>query len=65
MSNFPLPRDDKNLGESFEWGGVGAEVMPRFNAISRNVNAINLKIFPTHGGMCIFERTFNKHSAER
>ena len=25
--------------------------MPRINAFSRNVNSINLKIFPTRGGI--------------
>ena len=32
--------DDKNLGESFEWGRVK---IPRFNAFSRKVKYINLK----------------------
>ena len=30
------------------------------NAFYRNVNSINLKIFPTH-----FEKKFNKHSGDR
>ena len=42
--------DDKNLGASFEWGGAWVK-MPQINAFFRNVNSINLKIFPTHGGM--------------
>ena len=33
-----------------------------FNAFSRNVNTINLKIFPTHGGIY---NIFNKYSGER
>ena len=39
--------------------------MPRINAFSRNVNYVNLKIFPTHGKPQKFERKFNKHSGER
>ena len=34
------------------------------NAFSWNVNTINLKIFPTHGGICKFEIKFDKHSGE-
>ena len=45
-----VERDDKNLGASFEWGRSLVKI-PRFNAFSRNVNTINLKIFPTHGGI--------------
>ena len=30
--------------------------MPRFNAFYRNVNTINLKIFPTHGGIYKLEK---------
>ena len=47
MSNFLLPirRDDKNVGESFKWGRTCTK-MPRINAFSRNMNPINLKIFP-------------------
>ena len=30
--------------------------MPRFNAFSRNVNAMNLKFFPTHGGIYKLEK---------
>ena len=46
ISNFLLPieRDDKNLGESFEWGGAWVKIS-QINAFSRNVNSINLKIF--------------------
>ena len=39
--------------------------MCRFNAFFRNVDVINSKIFPTHGGIYKFERKFNKHSGER
>ena len=39
--------------------------MCRFNAFFRNVDIINSKIFPTHGGIYKFERKFNKHSGER
>ena len=50
MSNFVLPRAWwKNLRASFEWGGAWVK-MPRINALPRNVNSINLKIFLTHGG---------------
>ena len=48
--SFCLGPDDKNLGASFEWG-VAWVKMPWINAFSRNVNSINLKIFPTHGGI--------------
>ena len=34
--------------------------MPRINAFSRNVNSINLKIFPKDGGIQKFDRKFNK-----
>ena len=39
--------------------------MPIFNTFSRNVNTVNLKIFPNHGGTYRFERKFKKHSGER
>ena len=39
--------------------------MSIFNAFSRNVNTINLKIFVTHGGIYNFERKRSKHSGER
>ena len=39
--------------------------MPRFNTFSRFVNAINLKNFPSHGGINRFERILNQHSEER
>ena len=39
--------------------------MCRFNAFFRNVDIINSKIFPTHGGINKFERKFSKHSGER
>ena len=35
----------------FEWGTGELVKMHRFNAFSRNVNTINLKMFPTHDGM--------------
>ena len=44
--SFCLGHDEKNLGESFEWGGACIK-MPQINAFSRNVNSINLKVFPT------------------
>ena len=46
--SFCLGRDDENLGASFEWGGAWVK-MSRISAFSRNVNSINLKIFPTLG----------------
>ena len=41
--------------------GVLSGILPwvkihRFNASSRNVNTITLKIFPTHGGICKLEK---------
>ena len=47
MSNFLLPirRDGKNVGESFKWRSACTK-MPQINAFSRNMNPINLKIFP-------------------
>ena len=39
--------------------------MFRINAFSRSMNSVNLKIFPTHGGIYEFEREFGKHSGER
>ena len=39
--------------------------MKKFNAFFRNVSTINLKIFPTQGGIYKFERKFNKHSGKR
>ena len=44
---------------------MSGEGLKKFNAFFRNVNTINLKIFPTHGGIYKFERKFNKHSGER
>ena len=48
--SFCLGCNDKNLGASFDWGGAWVK-MPRINPFSRNVNSINLKILPTHGGI--------------
>ena len=39
--------------------------MSQITAFYRNESSINLKIFPTHGGIKRFERKFNKHSVER
>ena len=40
------------------WGGTGESVkMPRFNVFFRNVNTINLKMFPTRGGIYKLEKT--------
>ena len=65
MRNFLLPKVwCQELGASFEWGGAWVKML-RINAFSKNVNSINLKILPTHGGIQKFERKFNKHSAER
>ena len=50
-----LGSDNNNLQARFEWGGEVAWVkMPQFNAVSRNVHIINLKSFPTHGGLFKF-----------
>ena len=37
--------------------------MPRFNAFSRNLKFLNLKIF-RHGELHKLERKFNKHPGE-
>ena len=47
--SFCLGPDDKNLVVSFEWGRTWVKI-PWINAFSNNMNSINLKIFPTHGG---------------
>ena len=47
----------KNSAWSFDWGTGVLVKMPRFNAFSRNVNAINFKIFLTHGGIYKLEKT--------
>ena len=39
--------------------------MPRFNAFSRNLKFLNLKIFPAHGELHKLERKFNKHPGEK
>ena len=38
--------------------------MTRFNAFSRNLSNMSLKIFPNIGGTYMFERKFNKHTGE-
>ena len=46
--------------------GEGAWVkILRFNAVSRNINTIILKIFCNHGGIYKFERKSSKYSGER
>ena len=45
--------------------GEGALEMPTFNAPSRNVNSIDLKIFPTHGEIYKFGRKLNKCSGKK
>ena len=62
--SFCLRCDDKNLGASFECGGTWVK-MPRFNAFSRNVNTINLKIFPTHGAIYTSLRENSESILER
>ena len=64
LISFCLWHDDKNLGASFECGKSWVK-MPRINAFSRNVNSINLKVFPTHSGISKFETKFNNHSGGR
>ena len=65
MSNFPLSRvDDKNVGWVLSREGRAWVKMPKFNVFSRNANTINLKIYPTHDGICKFEKKFTKHSGE-
>ena len=54
----------QELGGEF-WVGEAWVKMPRINAFTRNLNSINLGIFPTHGGIEKFERKFKKHSGER
>ena len=44
-------RFSKNSTWSFEWAIRAWVRIHRFNAFSRNVSTINLKIFPTHGGI--------------
>ena len=43
--SFCLGRDDKNLGTSYEWGGLWVKIL-WISAFSRSVNSINLKVFP-------------------
>ena len=61
---FSLGCYDKNLGVIFDWGRAWVK-MPRYNAFSRNVNIMYLKILRTHGVIYKFEKEFNKHSGER
>ena len=42
---------------SFEWGTRPSLKMHRFNAFSRNVNAINWKFFASNGGIYKLEKT--------
>ena len=66
MSNLPLPRvHDKNVGWVLSREGRAWVKMSKFSAFSRNANTINLKIYPTHGGIYKFERKFTKQSGER
>ena len=61
--SFCLGCDGKNFVASFEYGGAWVK-MSRFNAFSRNLNAINLKIFLTHVEIYVFERKHKKYSGE-
>ena len=49
-THFSL-EETKNSAWSFEWGTGAWVKMHRFNAFYRKVNTINLKNFPTHGGI--------------
>ena len=49
-------RFSENSAWSFEWGTRAWIKMHRFNAFFRNVNAINLKNLPTHGGIYKLEK---------
>ena len=53
-------REEFLLGKGTAWVKI-----LRFNSFSRNKNAINFKLFPTHDRIHRFERKFNKHSEER
>ena len=44
-------RFSKNSALSFEWRTGAWVKMPRFITFSRNMNSIDLKMFPTHGGI--------------
>ena len=50
LSAVERNRFSKNSAWNFEWGAETWRKMRRFNAFSRNVNTINLKVFPTRGG---------------
>ena len=50
LSAVERNRFSKNSAWNFEWGAGAWRKMRRFNAFSRNVNTINLKVFPTRGG---------------
>ena len=43
-------RLSKDSTWSLDWGTGACVKIHRFNGFSRNVNTINWKIFPTHGG---------------
>ena len=49
-------RFSKKSPWSFEWGNGAWVKMHRLNEFSRNVNIINWKIFPTHGGIYKLEK---------
>ena len=53
----------KNTTWSFEWGTQSWVKMHRFNAFSRNVNTINLKIVP-HMLEYTTQRKLNKYSGD-
>ena len=48
--SFYLEHDDRSLGTIFEWRETWIK-MAQINAFSRNVKFINLKFFPTDGGI--------------
>ena len=39
--------------------------MHKFNTFSRNLNVINLKIFPTHGRICKLEKVLERYKTLR
>ena len=59
-----LGRDNKYLGVSFKWGGAWVK-MPWINTFSRNVNSINLKIFPTWWNIKVWEKIQQEFRRER
>ena len=46
------------------WEKASFPLLVRSFLNSSNMNTIDLKIFPNHGGICILERKFNKISGE-